>query len=140
MINFNKTYRKMCLWYRGGHLIYAKLLYHIHKIVLSNDIPYSANLDDVYFCHNGLGVVINPNAVIGNGTIIQHFVTIGELDGSHKCPTIGKNVYIGAHAVILGHITIGDNAKIGAGAVVLNDVPANCTAVGVPAKVLHLIN
>jgi serine O-acetyltransferase len=140
MINFNKTSHKMCSLYRGGLLIFAKLLYHFHKIVCSNDIPYSANIDGVYFCHNGLGIVINPNSVIGRGTVIQHFVTIGEIDGSHKCPKIGSNVYIGAHAIILGDITIGDNAKIGAGAVVIHDVPANCTAVGVPAKILNSSN
>ncbi len=38
--------------------------------------------------------------------------------------------------MILGNITIGKNSKIGAGAVVLTDVPPNCTAVGVPAKII----
>ena len=38
--------------------------------------------------------------------------------------------------MILGKITIGKNSKIGAGAVVLTDVPPNCTAVGVPAKII----
>lgn len=52
------------------------------------------------------------------------------------CPTIGKNVFIGAKATILGDVKIGDSAKIGAGAVVLLDVPANSTAVGVPARIL----
>lgn len=48
-----------------------------------------------------------------------------------------NNVFIGAKAIILGDITIGENAKIGAGAVVLTDVPANCTAVGVPAQIIQ---
>jgi serine O-acetyltransferase len=38
-------------------------------------------------------------------------------------PTIGNNVTIGAHALILGGITIGNNADIGAGAIVTHDVP-----------------
>jgi serine O-acetyltransferase len=49
---------------------------------------------------------------------------------------VGNRVAIGASAVILGPITVGDNALIGAGAVVLTDVPANRTAVGVPARLL----
>lgn len=57
-------------------------------------------------------------------------------DESHESSMIGKNVFIGARAIILGGVSIGDNAKIGAGAVVLNDIPADCTAVGVPAKVV----
>ena len=55
---------------------------------------------------------------------------------SHKAPRIECNVFIGAKATILGNITIGKNARIGAGAVVLQDVPRNCTAVGVPARIL----
>jgi len=92
----------------------------------------------VYFCHKAFGVVINPGAKIGYGTYIQHGVTIGERDDieNHKAPVIGKNVYVGAHAMIIGDITVGDNAKIGAGAVVLKDVPAGTTAVGIPAHIL----
>ena len=37
----------------------------------------------------------------------------------------------------MGPIKIGDNAKIGAGAVVLHDVPSDCTAVGMPAKIIR---
>jgi len=37
----------------------------------------------------------------------------------------------------LGSFTIGDNSKIAAGAVVLCDIPPNCTAVGVPARVVR---
>ncbi|WP_233247867.1 MULTISPECIES: serine O-acetyltransferase [unclassified Fibrobacter] len=49
---------------------------------------------------------------------------------------IGNKCVLGAGAVILGNITVGDNAKIGANAVVLKDVPANATAVGVPARII----
>jgi len=49
---------------------------------------------------------------------------------------IGKNVWIGSHAVILPGVTIGDNAIVGAGAVVTKDVPAGKTVIGVPARVL----
>lgn len=51
--------------------------------------------------------------------------------GGH--PIIGSNVFIGAHAIILGNIKIGDHAIIGAGAVVINDVETGQTVVGVPA-------
>lgn len=100
------------------------------------DVPYSLNLEGVYLCHNGFGIVINPNAVIGKGTVIQNSVCIGELDGSHKSPTIGENVFIGCHASVLGDIIIGNNVKIGAGAVVVSNVPDNCTVVGVPARIV----
>ena len=52
---------------------------------------------------------------------------------------IGKNVWIGAHATILPGVTIGDNCVIGAGAVVSKDIPSDCVAVGVPARVVKKI-
>ena len=45
---------------------------------------------------------------------------------------------IGSGAKVLGPFTIGDNARIAAGAVVLEEVPANATAVGVPARVVRV--
>jgi len=52
-------------------------------------------------------------------------------------PTVGNNVSVGAGAKIFGSITIGDNVIIGANAVVIKDVPANCTVVGVPARIIR---
>lgn len=49
---------------------------------------------------------------------------------------IGKNVYIGAGAKIIGRVTVGDNARIGAGCVVVDDVPANATVVMPKPRVL----
>ena len=46
-----------------------------------------------------------------------------------------RSVTISANVSILGNIKIGDNVKIGASSLVLEDLPANCTAVGVPAKI-----
>ena len=53
-------------------------------------------------------------------------------------PTLGNNVLVGAGAKVLGPITIRENARIAAGAVVLQDVPANATAVGVPAQIVRV--
>lgn len=52
---------------------------------------------------------------------------------------IGRNVWIGAGALIMPGITIGDNSVIGAGSVVTKDIPANVIAVGNPARVLREI-
>lgn len=50
---------------------------------------------------------------------------------------IGDNVWICAGAIINPGVTIGDNAIVASGAVVTADIPANCIAGGVPAKVLR---
>lgn len=52
-------------------------------------------------------------------------------------PIIGDNVIIGTGARILGNVRIGNNVKIGANSVVLTDIPDNCLAVGVPARIIR---
>jgi len=57
---------------------------------------------------------------------------------SELLPTkIGRDVWIGANAVILGGVTIGDGCVVAAGAVVTKDLPAYSVAMGVPAKVVR---
>ena len=58
-------------------------------------------------------------------------------DVGKRHPTLAENVMIGAGAKVLGPIEIGANSKIAAGAVVLKDIPENCTAVGIPARVVR---
>lgn len=81
------------------------------------------------------GVVINGNVRAGSNVYIEHQVTIGA--ERRQTPVLGSNVFIGAGAKILGAITIGDGARVGANAVVVDDVPANCTVVGIPARVVR---
>ena len=47
---------------------------------------------------------------------------------------------VSAGAKILGSFTIGENSKIGAGSVVLDEVPPNCTVVGVPGRIVRMDN
>lgn len=95
----------------------------------------------------GPGLLVNHGQVIIDGTTtigpqcnVAPFVTIGLDTGgpgpSLAGPTIGRNVFIGTGAKILGPIAVGDNSRIGANAVVLGDVPPNSTAVGVPARII----
>lgn len=51
--------------------------------------------------------------------------------------TIGRNVWIGGGAIVLGGVSVGDNAVIGAGAVVVRDVPADVVVAGNPARVIR---
>lgn len=87
----------------------------------------------LYLVHP-VGTVITARRIGVNCSIIAA-VTIG-MRNKIEFPDIGDNVFIGAGARILGGIRVGDNAQIGANAVVIHDVPANATAVGVPARVL----
>ena len=60
----------------------------------------------------------------------------------HPGATIGKCLFIDhGMGIVFGETCeIGDNARIGAGSVVLRNLPANCTAVGVPAEVVRINN
>jgi len=67
-------------------------------------------------------------------TIFQQ-VTVGYLDDD--CPTTGDNVVIIAGAKVLGDITLGDNSTVGTNAIVVEDVPENCTVVGVTVYIIR---
>lgn len=53
-----------------------------------------------------------------------------------KLVIIGSDVWIGCNCMILPDVTNGNNVIIAAGAVVTKDIPDNCVAAGVPAKVI----
>ncbi len=85
--------------------------------------------------HGLAGIIIARNVRIGkNVTICQH-VTIVQSNPAITT-VIEDGVLIGAGAVIQNNSHIGKNVKIGCNAVVLNDVPDNCTVVGIPAKII----
>ena len=87
-----------------------------------------------------MGVVIGETAEIGDNCTIYQNVTLGGTGKDHgkRHPTLGNNVLVGSGAKVLGPFKVGDNARIAAGAVVLTEVPANSTAVGVPARVVRV--
>lgn len=53
--------------------------------------------------------------------------------------SIGNNVWLGANVAVMPNVTIGNNVIVGANAVVTKDIPDNCVAAGVPARIIkHL--
>lgn len=84
----------------------------------------------------GTGVIIYYNCLLTHDVIVGDFVEISpNVTLLGKC-VIGNDCQIGAGSIIFPNIRIGNNVKIGAGAVVLKDLPDNCVAVGVPAKII----
>lgn len=89
---------------------------------------------------HGMGVVIGETTIIGDNCTLYQGVTLGGTgkDTGKRHPTLGNNVLVGAGAKVLGPFKVGDNARIAANAVVLSEIPANSTAVGVPARVVKV--
>ena len=88
----------------------------------------------------GDNVMFGPNVVIATA---GHPVDppLREKVAQFNIPVrIGRNVWIGAGAIVLPGVTIGDNAVVGAGSVVTKDIPPNVVAVGNPCRVLREIN
>lgn len=82
----------------------------------------------------GKHVIINLSCTIGHHSDLGDYTTI--LPGVNISGFVktGECVNLGTGSAIIQGITIGKNTIIGAGAVVIKDIPANCTAVGTPAK------
>lgn len=114
---------------------YARLRHLFWSVLTASDIDPRIKFGSNLRLPHPTGVVFHGDAVIGDNCMIMQQVTIGMI-GSGEYPTIGDNVYIGAGAKILGKVHVGNGARIGAQAVVLTDVPANCTAVGIPARIV----
>ena len=89
------------------------------------------------------GIFIDDGALIGHGVVLatlNHDLAPEKRQQLHPAPIhIGKNVWIGANAVICPGVTIGDNAVVAGGAVVIDDVPENTVVGGVPAVFLKRI-
>lgn len=84
-----------------------------------------------------------------NGVIIEDFVQIGShcsvysvstIDNKEGKVVLKKNCKIGSHSVIVPGVTVGENTVIGAMSFVNGDIPDNVVAVGVPAKVIKVLD
>ena len=146
---FERFFNYPGLWamffYRIAHWFYGKGLRFIPRFISAIgmfltmiDIHPGATIGRRVFIDHGVGVVIGETTIIGDDVLIYQQVTLGGVSTNKgkRHPTIHNGAVIGAGAKVLGNITIGENAKVGANSVVIKDVPSDCTAVGIPARVL----
>jgi serine O-acetyltransferase len=124
-------------WLRRPFSFIYKVLKPVSEVLTGIELPCETTLGRRFRIDHFGGIVISGDAVFGDDCLIRNGVTVGlKHTGQRGAPILGNRVDIGAGAKILGAIQIGDDVLIGANAVVLTDVPSNCIAVGVPARVL----
>ena len=131
--------------YRVAHELYLRQIPMIPRIMSEYahsrtgiDIHPGAQIGAHFFIDHGTGIVVGETTVIGENVKLYQGVTLGGngKETGKRHPTLKDNVMVSAGAKIIGSFTIGENSKIGAGSVVIEEVPPNCTVVGVPGHIV----
>lgn len=132
-------YRVAHWFYKKDLKIIARVISQLARCITGIEIHPGAKIGKGLLIDHGSGVVIGETAEIGDNCLIYQGVTLGGTGKDHgkRHPTLGDNVMVGSGAKILGPFKVGDGAKIAANAVVLEEVPPDCTAVGVPARIVR---
>ena len=140
---------KVILSYRVAHKLYLKKHYFWARWISQRaarktgiEIHPGATIGKGLFIDHGSGVIIGETAIVGDNVTLYQGVTLGGTgkEQGKRHPTLQDNVMVSAGAKIIGSFTIGENSKIGAGSVVLEEVPPNCTVVGVPGRIVKMDN
>lgn len=135
------------IYYRIAHFFYQKHCFFIARWISQHarrttgiEIHPGATIGRRLVIDHGMGIVIGETAEIGDDCLLYQCVTLGGTgkDKGKRHPTLGNNVMVGSGAKILGPFKVGDHSRIAANAVVLDEVPSDCTAVGVPAQVVRV--
>lgn len=133
------SYRRAHWFYKHKMFTIARIISQFARFRTGIEIHPGAKIGKGLFIDHGMGVVIGETTEIGDNCLIYQGVTLGGTgkDKGKRHPTLGNNVMVGAGAKVLGPFKIGNNVKIAANAVVLEEIPDDCTAAGVPARVVR---
>ena len=138
---------KAILHYRVAHKLYKKGHYVMARWISQRavrktgiEIHPGATIGKGLFIDHGSGVIIGETAILGDNITLYQGVTLGGTgkEQGKRHPTLEDNVMVSAGAKVIGSFTIGKNSKIGAGSVVIEEVPPNCTVVGVPGRIVRM--
>lgn len=138
MLSYRKAHKK----YLKGHYFRARKISQKAARKTGIEIHPGAVIGKGFFIDHGSGVIIGETTIIGDNVTLYQGVTLGGTgkESGKRHPTLCDNVMVSAGAKVIGSFTVGENSKIGAGSVVLEEVPPNCTVVGVPGRIVKRDN
>ena len=136
------SYRRAHKLYLKGHYFWARWISQRAARRTGIEIHPGATIGKGFFIDHGTGVIIGETTIIGDNVTLYQGVTLGGTgkETGKRHPTLEDNVIVRAGAKVIGSFTVGKNSKIGAGSVVIEEVPPNCTVVGVPGHIVKQNN
>lgn len=125
------------LWHQGRRTL-ASFFQNQISVSLGVDIHPAATVGSGIMLDHATGIVMGETTVVEDDVSILHSVTLGGTGKTtgDRHPKIRRGVLLSAGCKVIGNIEVGEGAKVAAGSVVLEDVPANTTVAGVPAKIV----
>lgn len=133
------------IWHKPAHWLYkhnlkliARVISQVTRFFTGIEIHPGAQIGRRCFIDHGMAVVVGETTEIGDDVTLYQGVTLGGTgkDSGKRHPTIGNRVVVSSGAKVLGPFKVGDDVKIGSGSIVLNEIPAGCTVVGIPGKIV----
>lgn len=124
---------------KNKHFDYPVLI-HPNVLIGNDDVSIGKGTiicaGTIITCNINIGafVTLNLSCTVGHDTIINDYASFMPSVNISGEVEIKEKVYVGTGAKIINQLNIGEHTVIGAGAVVSKSLPANCTAVGIPAK------
>ncbi len=100
------------------------------------ELGYRTDIGAFTYINAAFGVVLEDHVQVGSHCSIYSVSTIDNKQGK---VVLKKKCKLGSHSTVMPGVTIGENSIVGAHSLVIDDIPKNCVAVGVPAKVIKKI-
>ena len=82
----------------------------------------------------GRHVLLNLGCTIGHDAVLEDFCSLMPHANVGGEAYLETGVYLGTNATVINRVRVGARTTVGAGAVAVRDLPADCTAVGIPAQ------
>jgi sugar O-acyltransferase (sialic acid O-acetyltransferase NeuD family) len=111
-------------------LIHPSVIYGISENAIGKGTIITVNITIGEF------VILNLGCTVGHDTVIGNYCAFMPQSNIAGEVVLGEAVYGGMGAGIINQVTVGNNVTLGAGSVVVKNIPSNCLAVGIPAKVI----